>query len=178
MKLIYKMWQMAQVQTGPNACAGAVTWDRTPEAGVQYFYWREQFIDTLNAAGNLIVKSTHVGDANVAVGGINFKQVVENIGPRFKGAGTTQVKGSRLIGTIDGKIKCFYEPMLSDNDFFVTYKGGPLEIGLSFNPWMPLFASEPHMLDNGKLHRYLITSNGSTPITRKFFVKGTLEQST
>ncbi len=168
----------AKVQTGANASAGSVIFDRTPDTGVQYFYWREQFIDTLNAAGNLIFKATGVGVGNIATGGINFKQVLETIGPRFQPSGITGVKGSHFIGTLDGgKIRCYVEPAMLDNEFYVTYKGGPLEVGLSYNPWMPLFASEPHMLDNGKLHRYLITASGKKLVNPKMFVQGTLTQS-
>ena len=168
----------AKTLTGSGASAGSVTFDRTPDTGVQYFYWREQFIDTLNEAGNLIFKATGVGVGNIAVGGINFKQVLETIGPRFKPSGITGVKGSHFIGDIDGgKIRCYVEPRMGDNEFFVTYKGGPLEPGLVYNPWMPLFASDPHMLDNGRLHRYLITASGKLVINSKMFVKGTLIQS-
>jgi len=169
---------VAATTTGANASAGTVTWDRTPDTGVQYFFWREQFIDTLIEAGNLIVKATGLGQGNVAVGGITFKNVVETIGPRFKSANTSQVKGSRFIGTIDGNIDCFYEPAMADAKFFVTYKSdNPLEVGIAYNPWMPLYASDPHMLDNGKLHRYLITSSGKLLINPKLYVGGTITTS-
>lgn len=161
------------------ASAGSVEWDRTPDTGVQYFFWREQFIDTLNAAGNLIVKAVGFGDGNTVVGGTNFKQVCEIIGPRFVPSGVTGVKGSRFIGTIDGVKKCYFDPSLGDNDFFVSYKSNnPLEPGIVYSPWMPLFASDPHMLADGSLHRYLITSVGQTVINRKLFVKGLLKQTT
>jgi hypothetical protein len=160
------------------ASAGSVVWNRTPDVGVQYFFWREQFIDTLNAAGNLIVKATGFGEGNIVVGGLNFKQIVEIIGPRFTPSGVSGVKGSRFIGTIDGTRRCYYDPSLNDNSFFVTYKSpNPLEPGIVYSPWMPLFASDPHMLADGSLHRYLITSTGKTVINKKLFAAGTIVQS-
>lgn len=158
-----------------SSSAGSISWNRTPDAGVQYFYWREQFIDALHNAGNLIIKAAGFGEGNKVVGGLLFKQVIETIGPRVKldNVGAT-VKGARKIGTVDGVIDCYYSPLMADNAFFVTYKGGPLQPGLSYNPYMPLYTSEPHMLDDGKLHRYLITSYGKLVVNSKLFVAGTL----
>lgn len=176
--LILTANNIAKVQTGINACAGSVSWDRTPAAGVQYFYWREQFIDVLNLAGNLIVDNVGFGAGNKVVGGLNFKQVVETIGNRMVKSPVAQSdKGARKIGTIDGTIDCYYSPLLGANEFFVTYKGGPLQPGLSYNPWMPLYTSDPHMLADGKIHRYMVTGYGKVPVNRKLFVKGTLTQS-
>jgi hypothetical protein len=74
--------------------------------------------------------------------------------------------------------KCYFDPSLDDNAFFVSYKSqNPLEPGIVYSPWMPLFASDPHMLADGSLHRYLITSTGKTVINKKLFAKGTLVQS-
>lgn len=170
--------QLGYTTAADAASAGSVTWNRTPDTGVQYFFWREQFIDTLNAAGNLIVKATGFGEGNVVVGGINFKQLVEIVGPRFVPSGVTGVKGSRFLGTIDGVKKCYFDPSMDDNAFFVSYKSqNPLEPGIVYSPWMPLFASDPHMLADGSLHRYLITSTGKTVINKKLFCKGTIVQS-
>lgn len=175
--LIVTANNIAKVQTGLNASAGAVAWERTPSAGVQYFYWREQFIDVLSTAGNLIVDATGFGGGNKVVGGINFKQVVDTIGPRAKKIPMGQNdKGARKIAVIDDTIDCYYSPKLGPNEFFVTYKGGPLQVGLSYNPWMPLYTSEPHMLSDGKIHRYMVTGYGKVPVNRKLFVKGTLTQ--
>ena len=176
--LILSGYNASAVLTGATASAGSITWDRTPDAGVQYFYWREQFIDTLHSGGNLIIQSTGFGEGNKVVGGINFKQVVETLGPRVKlDSVAPTAKGARKIGTIDGTIDCYYSPQLGDNAFFQTFKGGPLQIGLTYNPWMPLYTSDPHMLDNGKLHRYLITAYGKLVINPKLFVLGTLTKS-
>jgi hypothetical protein len=176
--LIKAGFTAASVQTGQNASAGYVEWDRTPDAGVQYFYWREQFIDALHSMGNLIIDAAGFGEGNKVIGGLNFKQVVETIGPRVKLDNVpATAKGARKVGTIDGVLDCYYSPLLGADDFYVTYKGGPLQVGLSYNPWMPLYTSEPHMLDNGKLHRYLITSYGKVMVNRKLFVQGHLKKS-
>lgn len=163
-----------------GSAAGAVSWDRTPPTGVQYHYWRETFIDTINEMGNLVIKATGIGDVNRVVGGINFKSVMETLpGDRFmRATQTSDIKGARYIGTLDGTRRCYYEPALGDNEFYGTYKSAnPLEPSLVYSPWMPLYASKPHMLDDGALHRYLVTSSGQKVVNAKMFVKGTLTKS-
>lgn len=158
--------------------AGSITWDRTPPTGVQYVFHRETFIDTINEGGNLILKATGVGDANVVVGGLDLKQVVETLGLRFTKAPKKGAKGSRFLGVIDGNIKCYYEPSMADARFYVSYKSdSALEPGIVYVPWMPLYTSEPHMLADGQLHRYLLTSSGQKVVNSKYFVEGTLTKS-
>ena len=153
--------------------SGLTEWSRKPGDGISYAEHKWTFIDSIIAASNAIFTATRRAVANFIVAGIGVCNVIESLAPRFKPAGKVQ-PGPHFIGTLDN-LKVYKNPYYSTYDAIAGYKGDLfMEAGLVYAPYMPLFTTQPIMLDDFITRKGLATSYSKKMVQPKFYQKLTV----
>jgi hypothetical protein len=156
---------LAFSQTGG---ADSESWPVTPPSGVSYRNHKFTLIDRLVKASNNIFKATRRAVGNYIIAGVDACTQIEQLESRFKPEGKV-MPGPHYIGVLDGKWKVYKNPNFPALEMVMGYKGDLfLETCYVYAPYMPLYATQPIMLDDFTTRKGLATSYGTKSINPKF----------
>jgi len=141
-----------------SAGAGNVTWSRTPATGVQWYYHKKSFIDTILTASGNIFQATQRDQATWMCCGVSVGTLLkgmEEFKPSTVPSGTV---GMRYIGDLVG-IKVYECPFMSTNNFLLGRKGtSALDTGFIYAPYLGLFTTPTIMLQDMKARKGMMLS--------------------
>ena len=163
------------------ASAGAVTWDRTPPAGVPWIWHKESIYDALVEQSNLIFQRTQRAVGNWIVASTDVCNVLETIS-KYTGnsAGSTSpagLAGVRKIGQV-GDFTLFKDPTYPSGEFLMGHKGTSfLDTGYIYAPYLQLFTTGTITLDDMISRKGMGMRTGLKVVNSGMYSTGTLSQS-
>ena len=157
-----------------NGGAQAISWPKTAPSGVSYRNHKFTLIDKLVEGSNNIFKATRRAVGNYILAGVDFCTQIEQLESRFKAEGKIQ-PGPHYIGVLDGKWKVYKNPNLPATEAVMGYKGDLfLESCYVYAPYMPLYTTQPIMLDDFVTRKGMATSYGTQSVNPKFLCHATI----
>lgn len=155
------------------AQAGNVTWDKAVPAGIDWVTHKLTLVDAFAKASNYIYSATKRGNANWAVVGMNWADVIETL-PSFTplpGAlGAQQNTGVVKIGTLNNRWTIYKDPYLPADRVLLGYKGSSMmDTGYIFSPYIPLYTTPTVILDDFISRKGTATQYGVKPVNSNFY---------
>jgi hypothetical protein len=175
----------AEIDTGVimdlynNATAGSVSWDKTPPAGVQWFFHKETLMDVFINQSTNIYTSTRRAVGNFIVVGTAVHDVVQVL-DKFKSAisPNQEFTGPFFSGVLADRWKIFVSPDLDANSWFQGYIGeNYLKSGYVYAPYLPLFTTQTREFEDFTLAKGLGSSYGTYLINGGLYSKGSMTSS-
>lgn len=160
-----------------NQAGNTSTWNiNIPGGGVgvtqkQHY---ETFITELFRACTRIMTDTKKVQGNWVVVGKTGIDTLYAVGaPRFVGTGDFAPNGPHFAGTIDNRLKVYFDPFLNEDDYLVGYKGNLyLDAGYIIGDYLPIFASQLIMLEDFVGRRGFCSMYGTKMVNNRMYVKG------
>lgn len=152
------------------------TWNQyIPTALTQKEHY-ESFITELGRACTRITQDTKRATGNWVVVGKTGMDVLFAVGaPRFEGTGDIMGPGPQFIGTLDKRLKVYFNPFMGENDYLVGYKGSSfIDAGYVLGDYLPIFATQLIMLEDFVGRRGFASSYGTKMINNRMYVRGTI----
>lgn len=151
-----------------------IVWNRA--AGVAVGGYQEHklsFMDAVANAANLIFKKSKRVRGNILLVGVDVLTIVETL-PAFTGVELgEQLPGAAVVGKLK-KMPVIVSPDIPADEWAVIYKGQKenLDAGIVFAPYLPVFATEPAILDDFIVRQAFITAYATKVVNDKYFVRG------
>lgn len=156
------------------AAPSLITWNRNAGLAVgTYEFHKLSFVDAVVTASNHIYGKSKRVRGNVLVVGLDAQTIVETL-PAFKGSDYgSQLGGPAVIGTLKD-ITVIASPDLPADEFLVLFKDkkDDLNAGIIFAPYLPVFATNPVMLDDFVMRRAFAEAHGTLVVNPDYFVRG------
>lgn len=157
-----------------DAAPVLLTWNKNAGLALGTYEWHKlSFQDAIIAASNHIFSQSKRVRGNVLVVGIDAQTIVETL-PGFKGEDFgSQIGGPAVIGKLK-EITVIASPDIPSNEFLVLFKDkkDDLNAGIIFAPYLPVFATQPVMLDDFVMRRAFAEAHGTLVVNNKYFVRG------
>jgi len=151
-----------------------LTWNKNAGLALgTYEFHKLSFMDALVSASNHIFRLSKRVRGNVLVVGIDAQTIVETL-PAFKGEDFgSQIGGPAVIGKIKD-ILVIASPDIPTNEFLMLFKDkkDDLNAGIIFAPYLPVFATQPVMLDDFVMRRAFAEAHGTLVVNANYFVRG------
>ena len=157
-----------------SAAESKVVWNKA--AGVAVGGYQEHKLslkDAIAQAANLIFKRSKRVRGNVLVVGVDVLTIIETL-PGFSGVELgEQLPGAAVVGKL-GKMPVIASPDVPAAEWLVLYKGTKdnFDAGIVFAPYLPVFATEPAILDDFIIRQAFITAYALKVVNKHYFVKG------
>ena len=161
------------------ATAGAVTWDRTPPTGVQWYFHKQSLYDELIRGSNLIFSATQRAAANWLVAGVGVCDVLETLekydsvaaGPPANAAGV--YKAGRI-----GNFDVYKDPTYPTDEFLMGHKGTNfLDTGYVYAPYLALYTTPTITLDDMISRKGMCQRTGRKVVNANMYATGSIAQS-
>lgn len=159
-----------------NQAANTSTWSKEiPTALTQKEHY-ESFITEISRACTRITQDTKRATGNWVVLGKEGIDVLNAVGaPRFEGTGEIAPAGPHFAGTLDRRLKVYFNPFFAEDEYLVGYKGSLyLDSGYVIGDYLPIFASQLIMLEDFMGRRGFASMYGTKMINNRMYVKGTI----
>lgn len=163
--VLFKAWK---------AAPSKVFWNKA--AGVAVGGYQEHKLsikDAFAQAANLIFAKSKRVRGNTLVVGIDTLTIVETL-PGFAGIELgEQLPGAAVVGKL-GKLPVIASPDVPADEWLMLYKGSKdnFDAGIVFAPYLPVFATEPAILDDFVVRQAFITAYAVEVVNPNYFVAG------
>lgn len=157
-----------------SSAPALITWNKNAGMAIgTYEFHKLSFMDAIVAASNHIFRQSKRVRGNVLVVGIDAQTIIETL-PAFKGEDFgSQIGGPSVIGKLKD-ITVIASPDIPTNEFLMLYKDkkDDLNAGIVFAPYLPVFATQPVMLDDFIMRRAFAEAHGTVVVNANYFVRG------
>lgn len=157
-----------------KAAPSLIRWNKNAGYAVGgYTEHKLTFMDAVAQASNRIFHISRRVRGNVLIVGTDVFTIVETL-PAYKGKDLgEQLAGAAVVGKL-GSMPVILVPELPVNEWAVIFKDTKdnLNAGLVFAPYLPVYATEPTMLDDLVQRRAFITAYAMKVINPNYFVRG------
>lgn len=162
------------ISTLYRQAGAASTWDRKIPVGVSQLEHYNAFIAHLFADCTTIFQATKRKMGNWVVCGKDAIDILNAVGaPRFVGNGLASQSGPHFAGTIDNRLKVFFDPFLPNDTYLVGYKGDSLvDSGFILADYLPIFSTSMVMLDDFVGRRGFASIYGTKMVNNRMYVAG------
>lgn len=160
-----------------NQAGNTSTWNASLPGngvGVTQKEHYESFITELYRACTRIMVDTKKVQGNWVVVGKNGMDTLLAVGaPRFIGTGDIAPAGPHFAGTLDNRLKVYFNPFMGEDDYLVGYKGNLfLDAGYIIGDYLPIFASQLVMLEDFVGRRGFCSMYGTKMVNNRMYVRG------
>lgn len=157
-----------------NADGSVVKWEKTPDENIQWWFWRQQIIDTFINQSTNIYNTTRRALGNFLVLGTAVSDVVTSL-DQFKSAVTVNMEftGPYYAGELSNRWKVYISPDIPANEWFQGYVGESyLKSGYVYAPYLPIFTTQTREFEDFTLAKGLGSSYGTFPINSGLYSRG------
>lgn len=156
------------------AGAGSVSWEKTPETGVQYYFHKHSFLGTLNEASGLIKKATQRNRGNWLVAGIDVVNVLRSIDPDGIANTEDDAAGLTNVGKISG-LDVYEAAFMDDKKFVIGRKGDSLmDTGYVYAPYQGVYSTGTVVLEDQVARRSMAVRHATKQIDAGQYVSGAI----
>lgn len=159
------------------AAGGAILWDRTPPAGVQWLLHKQSLYDAFVDGSNQIFARTQRRQANWVVASTQVCTIIETLA-NWKGSGNlpNAAAGIFKAGQL-GDFTVYKDPRMAANRFLMGFKGNSfLDAGYIYAPYLGVQTTPTITLDDFLSRKGMMQRVGTKVVNPNFYLYGEVEQ--